>query len=877
MNNRTIVMVFIIGFLFFESNLFFKNGEGVVKAASENIDIVELDQNMSILESNTLNVVLTGISPPVNWVSSDNSVVIIESQEGTTVNITAKGAGTAYITASVNGGYSDFIKVTVSIPVNKITLNTTSLNLTVRPDGTGSKTLRVNFDPTNATNQEVSWSSDDPYIATVDSDGKVIPIKEGTTKITAKSGNSEASCNVFVKENPVTSISLDNPPQIMIKGIAQTLRPIVKPDNASNTQVKWKSTNPSVASVDDNGVVHPIKAGTTTIIATTVVGGYSATSTITVRDSSSTSITLNKTSTTLYAGRTSESLTATVNPSNAANKTITWTSSNSSVATVGSTTGVVSPISTGTATITATNGESIATCTVTVLSSSSGLARNFHIDRVTDSMVELNWTGTSGSVYVELRKESNNSYVTSSNTSNREVTFYNLSADTEYIVLVDGYEIGNFTTRDEDDDDDIDDLEVERRSSSSVEITWRGTSGYVDVELRRSNGSTVDSESTNDRSVIFSGLSEETVYRIYIDDEYMESFTIEDLDDNNSNGDIEDFDITDIGTSTVTAEWDSDETYEDVEIRRNGRVIDSEWTNDDEVRFTGLSPDTTYSIYIEDDFMDSFTTDDEDNRNYYDNRDYNDEIDEENNVRNFQVIKKHRTKSVEITWSGTSGAVSASLRQRGVSVDSKRTSDRRAVFTNIRPNEDYTVYIDNQLMGNFNMGIFSDIENHWAKAAIERLNQYKIISGFDDGSIRADKTLTREEFITMLVHGLKYPTQNKKSIFGDVPQSRWSSPYISAAVEKGVIVPSEYYRSLFQPTKGITREEMAVMTARAMKLKANASPVTFSDHSRIVNKGLVGALVEKKVISGYPDNTFQPKKILTRAEGIMVIDKIYKP
>lgn len=872
-NNRMIIFV-VTALLFFEFNLFIKNGGGIVLAASEDINIVQADMDLSIVDTSTLHVELTGLSQPVNWTSSNPAVVLVERLEETTrAKITPKGEGTAYITASVNGGYSDFIKVTVSIPVNQISLNQTSLTLTVRPDGTGSETLRVNFVPINATNQEVAWTSEDSNIAVVDSYGKVTPIKEGTTKIIAKNGNLEVSSDVVVREIRVTDISFANPQLTMVKGIPQTLRPIVKPDNVSRPQVVWRSTDPSVATVDTNsGAVTPIKAGTTTIMATTVDGGHTAATTITVRDTASTSITLNRTSTTLYAGRTPESLTATVYPTTATNKTITWTSSHPSVATVNPSTGVVTPISAGTAVITASNGESTATCTVTVLSASSGSARNLYIDRVTDTMVELNWTGTSGSVYVELRKESNNSYVTSSNTSNREVTFYNLSPDTDYIVLVDGYKIGDFTTKDDDyeDEDEIDDLEVERRSSTSVEITWRGTSGDVDVELRKSNGNRVDSETTDDRSVIFTGLTEDTTYRIYIDDEYVKSFTIEDLDDNDSNSDIEDFDITDIGARDVTAEWDSDESYVDVDIRRNGRVFDSKRTSNDEVRFTGLSPDTTYSIYIDGDLMDSFTTDDEDGNDYTE--------EEENDLRNFEITKNYRTKSVQITWSGTSGRVSASIRQRGITIDSKVSNNRSVVFANIKPNEDYTVYVDNELMGNFKMGVFSDLENHWAKTAIERLNQYQIISGFEDGSIRADKTLTREEYITLLVRGMKLSTtQSKKSTFGDVSQSRWSSPYISAAVEKGIIVPTEYYRGLFQPTRGITREEMAVMTARAMKLKANAGSVNFSDRSRIVNKGLVGALIEKKVISGYPDNTFQPKKILTRAEGVMVIDKIYKP
>ena len=865
-------------FLFLFSILISQNQ--IEAASGITIDIDKSHLTLNVNESTKLNATVTE-NQKVQWKTSNSSVIQVKEDSNQSGTLTAVGEGNATIIASIDGGESDFLEVSVKIPVTDLKLNKVKTELKVGQE----ETLEVRLTPSNPTNKKVRWVSSDNKIAVVDSNGKVtaksVKGKE-TVIITAISLDDEtkkAECEVTVVEVPVTGISFAQSQMEMVKGNTQTLIHTIIPSDASNYKVVWKSTNPAIATVDSNGKVNALAHGTTTIMATTVDGGYTATCTIVVKESAATKVILNKTTLTLYAGGATETLTAKVEPTNAGKQTITWTSDNPSVATVNRTTGLVTPISTGTAKITATNGESSASCTITVLSSSSNDARNLRIDRVTSSSVDLSWSGTTGRVDVELRKRSNDSYVKSSTSSSREITFSNLSSNTEYTVLIDGNRMGYFTTKRTSTYDDIYDVNIKRRSSSSVEITWRGTSGNVDVEVRRTSSSTVDSERTDDRRVTFSGLSRSTTYRLYIDDEYIKSFAINDLD-SDSNRDIRSFKIRDIDESSVTAEWDSDDSYVEVEIRRSGRVIDSKRTSSERVRFTGLKPDTNYSIYIDGYFMDDFTTDDEDDwdRDYRDDRYWDDEKEvEKSTIRNFQVKKNYGLKSVEFTWSGTSGTVSASLRQSGITIDSKRTSTQKAVFNNIRPNQEYAVYIDNQFVGNISMGVFSDIENHWAKGTIESLYQYQIISGYEDGAFRPNNPLTREEYVTMLVKGMKLSTSSKKdSSFGDVASSRWSAPFISTAISKGILVSSDYPGGLFQPTKGITREEMAVMTARAMKLKSNPGALSFTDQSMIRNKGLVGALVDKKVISGYPNRTFQPLKTLTRAEGLSVIGKIYK-
>ncbi|MCQ2138224.1 MAG: Ig-like domain-containing protein [Bacteroidales bacterium] len=170
----------------------------------------------------------------------------------------------------------------------------------------------------------------------------------------------------------VAGISLNKTSMTLTEGATQTLTATITPSNATNKNVTWFSSNTSVATVDANGKVTAVKAGTATITAKTADGGKTATCTVTVSAATVavTGISLNRSSYTMDIGGTM-TLTATVLPSNATNKTVSWSTSNSSVATVSN--GVVTAKGAGTATITAktADGNKTASCSITVNASSS--------------------------------------------------------------------------------------------------------------------------------------------------------------------------------------------------------------------------------------------------------------------------------------------------------------------------------------------------------------------------------------------------------------------------------------------------------------------------------------------------------------------------
>lgn len=163
---------------------------------------------------------------------------------------------------------------------------------------------------------------------------------------------------------PVTAITLDKENLNLIVGQTATLTATVFPENTTNKDVTWTSSDESVVTVVD-GVVTAKSAGTATITATTVDGNKTATCKFTVKQAtvSVTGVTLNKTSATLTEGEV-ETLIATVAPENATNKAVTWASSDESVATVVN--GVVTAKSAGTATITVTTVDGNKTATYAV-------------------------------------------------------------------------------------------------------------------------------------------------------------------------------------------------------------------------------------------------------------------------------------------------------------------------------------------------------------------------------------------------------------------------------------------------------------------------------------------------------------------------------
>jgi len=279
-------------------------------------------------------------------------------------------AGVKYSTASAVADPTKTTTLTVYIAapvrVTGVTLNKNSTSMEMD----GSETLIATVSPSDATNQNVAWSSSDTDIATVGQNGRVTGVSPGTVTITVttEDGGYTDTCIVTVTTVSVTGVSLNKETTTLYKNSSETLTATVSPSNAYNKNVTWSSSNTSIVTVNASGKIQSgSNRGTAVITVTTADGGYTDTCTVYVVNKKVTGVTLNKDSISLETGK-SQTLTATVSPWNADVQTVTWMSSNSSIASVDSSGKVTAGSTAGTAVITVTTNEGgfTDTCQVTV-------------------------------------------------------------------------------------------------------------------------------------------------------------------------------------------------------------------------------------------------------------------------------------------------------------------------------------------------------------------------------------------------------------------------------------------------------------------------------------------------------------------------------
>ena len=311
--------VLILSIATFSTSLFTK--DIVTAKAASNIQISNKSLALELGHYKTIKIY--GTSTKASW-SSSNSWVASVSSGG---KVTAKAAGTATITASVNGK-----KITCKVTVIRINKKT----LTMLPGK--SSTLAI-----TGTNSEVAWDSSNETIATVSGSGKITANAPGTTTITASVDDKDITCKITVVGINYKAIVLE---LLSESGYVKTLK-----INDTTSKITWTSSKKSVATVSSIGKVTAKGAGTATITAS--FDGIKFTSKVKVLKMSTKAFTLEKgdTKTLEIFGTTS---------------TITWTSNKDTVTSVLSD-GTVIPKAVGTATIIGYVDGRKVTSTVTVL------------------------------------------------------------------------------------------------------------------------------------------------------------------------------------------------------------------------------------------------------------------------------------------------------------------------------------------------------------------------------------------------------------------------------------------------------------------------------------------------------------------------------
>ena len=288
----------------------------------------------------------TASNTDVYWSSSDEEIATVD-KDG---EVTAKSGGLVVIQCqSDDGGYNAVCIITVIEEVTGITITPEQYKL-----GLG-KTFQLKAEITNSTasDKDVEWRSSDESVVTVDQNGKIRGISLGYATITAMAldgSDAEATCEIRVVTE-VTGMTMNYTSITLIQGNTFQLEADIRPANATYKTASWKSDNPEIAMVDDDGIVTAISPGTAWITAeardssgkyckcyVTVIAPIPATGVTTMVDEI------------VMAPGEKKTVVAKATPANTTDSMM-WTSSDESIVRVNAVTGEITAIAPGNASV----------------------------------------------------------------------------------------------------------------------------------------------------------------------------------------------------------------------------------------------------------------------------------------------------------------------------------------------------------------------------------------------------------------------------------------------------------------------------------------------------------------------------------------------
>lgn len=233
----------------------------------------------TLLPTNATNKSITWSTNNSTVASVNNGIVTAHAKGQATITVTTEdGDHSASCVATVN-------EVTTIVGVQGVLLSAYTLSMKVRE----TANLTANIRPSNATNKSITWSTNDSTVASVNN-GVVTAnsVGQATIRVITEDGGYMDSCIITVSETTttasVTGITLNEHILTMNTiGETHTLGYVVTPSNATNKNVTWSTSVPTVASIN-NGIVTANANGTTTITIRTTDGGYIDTCTVTVNE-----------------------------------------------------------------------------------------------------------------------------------------------------------------------------------------------------------------------------------------------------------------------------------------------------------------------------------------------------------------------------------------------------------------------------------------------------------------------------------------------------------------------------------------------------------------------------------------------------------------
>ena len=172
---------------------------------------------------------------------------------------------------------------------------------------------------------------------------------------------------------------------------------------------------------------------------------------------------------------------------------------------------------------------------------------------------------------------------------------------------------------------------------------------------------------------------------------------------------------------------------------------------------------------------------------------------------------------------------------------------------------------------------FIDINNHWAKSDIEAMYSKGIVAGVTENTFEPDRPVTRAEFAALVARALNLTAAADGQEWKDVSSEAWYAPVVNAAANAGIIAG---YDGWYRPDDLITREEMAVIIAKAYAFKGgvpkSGAIEMFADRDEISEwaYGYVDTAAAIGILKGMTPTTFVAAANTTRAEATSVLKRL---
>ncbi|MBY9078597.1 Ig-like domain-containing protein [Paenibacillus sp. HN-1] len=725
----------------------------------------------------------------------------------------------------------------------------------------------------------VSWTSSDEAIAKVDESGVVTAVGAGQANITASTVNGKTfTVPVTVKADAVavTGVSLDRTELSLATGGSSSLTAIIEPLDAANQKVTWSSSDDEIVTVDEDGVVTAKAAGTATITVTTEDGGFTAETIVTVTDTEPetvavTGVSVNRIELSLATGGSGR-LTATIAPANATNQNVVWSSSDSGIAAVDNS-GIVTAKAAGTATITVTteDGGFTAETIVTVTDPAPEIVPTTGVS-VNPTELSLT-TGGSGALTATVApaNATNQNVVWSS--SNSEVA----SVDAVGVVTAKSAGTATITATTED---------GSFTAQTVVTVTAAGSGSNENNGNNGSTGSTTTSAASSTGSVVSTTGGVTTVTaKPDSNGNVTVSLTESELRaalQGAANGQLQ---IEIVGQQAagklevaLPAQplLQAADQVGSITIRSGGVGITL--ATDDAAIFGQNAQ--TLSITVTPVTSEGLTGDAKlliGEHPVYD-------LDLMVDGAKVPAFPGKGSVKVAFDYTPKAGELASLLVIYYIGENGQKEVVKNGVYAaasgrmQFSPQHfgRYAVAYADVKLGDLDTAL-------WAKDMIQSLAARQIIQGTSAGSFEPGRSVTRAEFLQMLVTalGLSAKDAQTATTFRDIPADAWYEDAVAAGTTLGIVKGKA--DGTFGANETITREDMAVMLSRAVQaagitlgVKTEAQAAVFTDQAGIAGYAVssVAGVQQAGLITGFEDGSFRPESATTRAQAAAVIYKL---